>query len=838
MDRISSPQPDPARHASPPFAVLLREFRLGVGLTQEELASRSGVSVRAISDLERGAKTRPQQATVQLLADGLGLNDLQRAELEATVPHRHRPAGRPPRAFDLPVGGFLGAVPDRPLVERARELARIRELVEVVKGGEGRLLLLGGEPGVGKTRLAQEMTLICRANGMHVAAGRCAGPLRDVAYYPFLEILSRLIPDARVALGADPLARWPQLRPLLPGEAQSSSGERRLLSGDGDQMRLFWAVAGLLEAFSAQLPLVIGLDDLHWADQASLNLLQHLARALRRAPVLLLGTYRDQEIDQPQSLRRALRDLHREHLMEQISLSGLQADGTAALMTTTLGGGTASTRFVDLVQHQTQGNPFFIEEMVRALVERSDAYLDGDVWDCRTGGDLEIPRTVYDAVSERLSRLSTPVQNLLSEASVVGETFGFDELNAMSDRSEEEIDEGLAEAIRASVIRVSQQDWYSFNHALTQRVLYRKLTPHHRKRLHLAAGNAIEQELDPSRDSRAAELAWHFLNGGARDQAWRYALLAGDQDAARYAHQEAVGHYEQGLDLARTDRDAAREAIVLEKLGRVLTNMGRYPEARERLEMAVVRYRQVGDAEGEVRATVQLGSVYRATGTSDAWIAPVRALLARLDRGNPPAGIVELYIVLETLLYALGRYREALEASERAAQLARDAGDGAALARAETGRGTDLVMLGRLDDGLAVLEGAIALPEAAGDPFNLVRAFDNANRAYLLRGKPLRSRELAEQTMVLAERMQSPWDSAMALSGLGANCRVLGEWATARRYLEDGISLIRDLPTAWWATEVQLERGHVCLDEGDWARASRLLTDALANARRAQHLEG
>jgi predicted ATPase/DNA-binding XRE family transcriptional regulator len=834
MERVPSSESVPAKPA-PLFALLLREFRLGAGLTQEELASQSGVSVRAISDLERGAKTHPQQATVQLLADGLGLTAAQRTELEAAVPHRLRSSVRPSQALDLPVGGFLGSVPHGPLIARTGEVERLRALAEDVKGGEGRLLLLAGEPGVGKTRLAQEATLVCRANGMHIATGRCYEPLRTAAYYPFLEVLSRLIPAARIALGADPLARWPQLYPLIPEDSRLDANGGT--PGGGDQVRLFWAVAGLLEALSAQLPLVIALDDLHWADQSSLNLLQHLARQLRSAPVLLLGTYRDQEVDQRHPLRRALRDLHREHLVEQITLDGLPQEGTAALMAATLGAPEVSARFVDLVQRHTQGNAFFIEEVVRALVERGDAYEADGVWDCRAGDALAIPRTVFEAVGERLSRLSGPVQVLLSEASVLGVTFGFDELSAMNDRSDDEIDEGLGEALRASVIRVGEHDRYAFYHALTQRVLYQELTPYRRKQLHLAAGNAIEQELDPSRDSRAAELAWHFLNGGSVEQALRYALLAGDQDEARFAHQEAERHFRSGLDLARQNRDEAHEAVALEKLGHVLTNIGRYDEARALLEQSVTLYRENGDAEGEVRVTVQLGSVYRATGTSDAWITRVEELLTRFDNGRLPSGIVELYIVLETLHCATGRYREGLEAAERAAQLAREAGDNAALARAETGRGTELLLLSRLDAGLAALEGAIVIPGAADDPYNLVRALDNASIGYRERGNLARARELSEQSMSLADRIQSPWDTALALSGLGACERLIGDWASARAYLDRGAEIIRDLPDAWWAVYVQRELGGLCIDEGDWERAAHLLDDALASAQRSQFLE-
>lgn len=162
-----------ATHPVASFASLLRRYRDAAELTQEALAERAGLSVCSISDLERGVKLRPQRTTIRLLAGGLGLTETERAALGAAVPSRRRPVDKALRLLDLPVGGFLGTAPESPLVARAREIARTRELVDIVRQGDGRLLLLSGEPGVGKTRLAQEVTLICRASAMYLTTGRC-----------------------------------------------------------------------------------------------------------------------------------------------------------------------------------------------------------------------------------------------------------------------------------------------------------------------------------------------------------------------------------------------------------------------------------------------------------------------------------------------------------------------------------------------------------------------------------------------------------------------------------------------------------------------------------------
>jgi tetratricopeptide (TPR) repeat protein len=305
-----------------------------------------------------------------------------------------------------------------------------------------------------------------------------------------------------------------------------------------------------------------------------------------------------------------------------------------------------------------------------------------------------------------------------------------------------------------------------------------------------------------------------------------------------FAHAEAERHYHTALELARETGRRPQEAEALHKLGRVLTDVGRYEEAREALTGAARLYRELSDQPGEVWATVQLGSVHRALGTSGAGITQVRALLTRLETGGRPQDITELYIVLETLHYATGHYREGLAAADRASELAQSTAEGAALARAETGRGTELLMLGRLDEGLRALEGAIVLGEASDDPYNLARALDNAAAGYRSRGNPGRSREIVERLLALQEPLQNPWGLAIALSGVGATYRQLGDWARARTYLEQGEQLRRALPPSLWAIYLLLELAALNLDEGRRGLGSEQVEEALSLARRSGHLEG
>jgi serine/threonine protein kinase/class 3 adenylate cyclase len=265
----------------------------------------------------------------------------------------------------LPIGTFLGSLPSNPLIGREEEMERVSSAVDRVAGGSGQLLVLAGAAGLGKTRVAQEATLLCRNREFVLATGRCYAPQRDIAFYPFVEALSMAYEAAPPGLQATLARRWPQLSRLLPDHITAAPTP----SSDPaeEQLRLFRAVAGFVTALAGVSPVALLLDDLHHADPDSIALLAHLARTLRSSPVLLLGAYRDTEIDRQHPLDVALRDLSREGLVERITLRRFSEDETSALIAATIGEMEASEEFAAYVHRRTRGNPHFILEMLRSL---------------------------------------------------------------------------------------------------------------------------------------------------------------------------------------------------------------------------------------------------------------------------------------------------------------------------------------------------------------------------------------------------------------------------------------------------------------------------------------
>lgn len=396
----------------------------------------------------------------------------------------------------LPIGGFLGSLPAGPLVARERELRRALGLAVAAHAGAGQMLLLVGEAGAGKTRLAQEMTLEVRNRGFLVAAGCCHEGERTVPYYPFCEALASLHDACPPAVRADVPHRWPDVHLLLPGTRTMRPG-RGAGAGGPEEYRPLWAVTGFVNAVADFSPVALFLDDLQWADGSSLMLLQHLARHTRTHAVLIVATYRDVDVGRGHPLEGVLRDFRREALAERIDVRPLDEGETGALIATTLGVEAVSPELVTLVHDRTEGNPLFVQQVTRMLVEREDIFRRDGHWTHRQIDQIEVPEGARSVIGQRLSSLSEVTLDVLREASILGQTFKFDDLAAIGGRSEWDLEVALEEAVGRALLREVGRDSYAFDHALTQQTLGTEISAHRRWRLRRRAGDAPVGQLSP-----------------------------------------------------------------------------------------------------------------------------------------------------------------------------------------------------------------------------------------------------------------------------------------------------------------------------------------------------
>ena len=806
---------------APDFGPLLRQYRQAAGLTQEALAERACLSARGIQNLERGVSRVPRPDTAELLATALGLAARDRAALLGAA----LPPPRPPSSSDhhapLAVGGLT------PLVGRQVELALLSGFL-AGPGERGRgvpLLLLAGEPGIGKTRLLQAGVRQAIAQGWRVLVGGCHRRGGQEPFAPLLDALALHLHAERPAARRAALAGCAWLVRLLPELAPALEPlPAGILAPEQERRLVFAAVARLLanvaRGAAAPAGTLLVLDDLQWAGADALDL---LATLVRGAPTTLriVGAYRDTEVRAADPLGLLLADLAQARLARQHQLGPLAPAEAAALLAHLLADGAGGEPSqAEGVLRRAGGTPFFLVSYAEALHQGST---QGVPWDLTAG------------VRQRLALLPAAGQEILGAAAVAGRSVSRALLVAIAEQPLHEVLLGLEAACRARLLLEDGEDGYAFAHDVIREVLEADLGAARRAVLHLRVAEALERA--PS-DVPPERLAYHYTGGGAPDKALVSLERAGDHAWGQRAHGAAEAYYRQALErmdgLGRA-HDALR---VREKLGEVLHGAGRYDAALAVLEQAAKTYGTVGDPEGLVRVTAAMGWAHSLRGTIRTGIALITALLERLgrDAASPPP-LAPLYEALCWLLFTDGRYDAALAAGERAAALARAHGDERTLAFAAAHRINILQTLGRLAEALLVGREALPLAERVGDLTCLVGLHCDLAYIHALQGALAASRRSLDRALALAEQAGSPGRLAYTLAMRSWLAVLGGDRTGAHTDLGRAASVSSQADRSWYSPYPLIFGACLSLSETDLVPAAAALGDALALAEASGDLQ-
>jgi DNA-binding SARP family transcriptional activator len=612
----------------------------------------------------------------------------------------------------------------RAFVGRDGELAELVGGLDAALAGSGRLVLIAGEPGIGKSRLAEALMEEARSRGAGVLAGRSWEAGGAPAYWPWIQALRAHLRDtepdalrAQLGAGAGDLAQLlPELREQF-GPLPEPPG----LEGEGARFRLFEAVRSFLRGAADARPLVIVLDDLHAADEPSLLLLRFVARELEGSRLLLVAAYRDVDPTLREPLTTALAELVREPHTTQIALTGLTAADVAEYVELATGIEPAPG-LVDAIHAETEGNALFMSETVRLLaaegeVDRADAH-------------LRIPPGVRAVIGRRVARLSEPCRALLVPASVIGREFGLEALAEVSELAPNELMEVLNEAMAERVLddAPGAPGRVRFSHVLIRDTLYDDLTAARRIQLHRDVGEALEAVYSADPEPHLAELAQHFVAAapiGTREKAIAYARRAGDRAARQLAFEEAARHYEIALALA--DEQLERCELLI-TLGDAKGRAGDAPASKYAFREAAELAERAGFADQLARAALGYGGRFAwARSMADPALVPLleRALSATDERD------IRTRVRLLSRLAAAARddpVRERrTELGEEALRIARDSGDPVALASAVEGHWIAIEgpaqHLSR--DGLTVGDELISLGEQIGDKEKVFAGYDH-----------------------------------------------------------------------------------------------------------------
>lgn len=833
------------------FGELLRTYRTEASLTQEELAARAGMSVRGISDLERGARRTPYKGTVDLLAEALQLTPQQRNAFVKAA-SRHRFAITPVDATTI----SRDALP--PVVGRRDELASLQRLLE---DSGPPVLLLAGEPGMGKTRLLREATTRARAAGWAVLEGSCSRRGGQVLYAPLLEALEGRIhsqPQEPLRAELDGCAWLARLLPELaeqgllplPTVQVSPEQERRLL---------FAAVARYLTTIAGSAGTLLILDDLQWAGADAFDLLLTLVRT---APSLrVVGAYRNTEVSMNDPLASMVTDLAREGLLTQVELGPLATEEARILLRSILAGERGSEETViERVLERAGGVPFFLISCARGLQAGA---LGADE------GAMALPWDVQQTVRQRVAALPEAAQELLGVAAVVGRTIPGEVLIATVTRPEREVLTAVDAACQARLL-IEKAGTYQFAHDLIREVVEADLSAVRRRSLHRQVAASWEQG---PKTPPPEVLAYHYAQAGDLTVALGYLMQAAERARAAGAHREeanllgqAIAFAEQtgqkplalGLHMRRgtafsgatlwaeaeveltgvleqlSELQEMQRAEVLTSLAEIHPWLLAVPRARREAHEALRLVDQLGRDDLAARAMTALAMAESSDGQPRASLEHVRQALARAGdahRAELANGVTQASMTE----YWLGHFQDAIESSRQAISLARQSYDTFSVAQALGNLGLALSGQGRYAEAFETFEEARRVAYERGTRPWLARALACCGGVHLDLFDFAGAEALAQEAQEMSRSVRWRQSEISAGIDLLLNFARRGEVGRAETLVDEvaPIVAVAQGTHGWlWRLRFATARGEIALARGAWEEAAILAEEVIAQSRR------
>ncbi|MBV9230322.1 MAG: AAA family ATPase, partial [Chloroflexi bacterium] len=441
------------------------------------------------------------------------------------------------------------------LVGRADHLATLQFLVEQAKRGKRQVALISGEAGIGKSRLVAEVKTYATTQGFLLLQGNCFPTDLTYPYAPLLDLLRSLVasnPAATLAATVETLAR--DIFPLLPELVPDQTTRFLPLEPEQEKRRLFAVLTKFFIDLSRHSPILLIIEDIHWCDDTSLDFLHYLARRSASHPLLLLVTYRHDEI-QPE-LRSWLAQLDRERLAQEIRLVPLSRDETETMLSAIFDERHTAfdmRRFLhgellDALYMLTEGNPFFVEETLSSLIAAGDIFYIQGYWNRKLGREVSIPRSIQDAVQRRTAGVGEAARHVLTLAAVAGRHFDFALLQQLTQYDEHQLLLLMKTLVAAQLVVEESADQFAFRHALTRQAIYTQLLTRERRMLHRTIAETMEQQPAGTLDMHLEDLAYHFYQARVWQKAVDYAQRAGEKALRLYSHRAAIDYFTWALE--------------------------------------------------------------------------------------------------------------------------------------------------------------------------------------------------------------------------------------------------------------------------------------------------
>ncbi len=764
-----------------------------------------------------------------------------------------------PRAMPEPLRGLKGM--SSPLVGRRTEWEQLLAATEQLRSGRGQIISVIGEAGLGKSRLVAELHQYMGNKPVRWIEGRCLSYTESVSYRPFQEIVQRMV---GIKLDDSEGQAWNKLRDALekklaPEEIavtlpylanfmnlqlEDALREKvRYLDAEALQRRTFVAIHTLIEtqlsaesplmadSEDVQQPLVLVLEDIHWLDQASLALLEHLMPLVNRIPMLLILLYRPERTKGCwQIYERITREFA--HCATTISLQHLTSDDGQELLANLVGGKHWPAKVQELILDRTEGNPLYIEEVIRTLID-DQTLVQNSSGQWHISGDLEaktatVPDTLQGVLMARLDRLEEPCRGAVQTASVIGRVFPFDVLTHVmpqdNGESNTQLNQCMVRLQQHQTIRETQRSpelVYTFKHAMMQEVCYLSLAARIRRRYHQKAAEYLETGRSTGRrdaENNIPLIAHHAFVGQDWPRALHYQLLAGQQAQKLFANHEAIDHFQKALQSVENlaaDETIEPRKVIHTALGELLTTTSQYEQALEHLEKALALAEELDDCDTQARTCRWLARLYENRGEYPLAFDWIQRGLDVLG-GRETADAAELSITAGLINTRQGNYDTALAHCQKSLHIAQQLDEVTVLARGHNLLGHITRLRGASASAIEHFQHSLDLYQRAGDINGQAFAHNQIANAHFDLGQwqeaehhYLRAREIFNQ-------IGDVYRCATADNNLGGIARNQGRLDEALAFYQGALRSLEQIGKSLWVLGVfHMNLGHTFIRRGE-----------------------
>ncbi len=729
------------------------------------------------------------------------------------------------------------------VIGRTTELTAIHQLIESTKSGQGQVALLSGEAGIGKSRLVKEAKAYATDLNYRVVQGNCFPTDLSCPYAPLLDLIRTLLArsdSTKIQAMLKPFAR--DLYPLLPEVVLPvtdliTAQPLTALEPEQEKRHIFTALVHCFTSLATTLPLMLIIEDLQWGDDTSLEFLHYLARHSTDHPLLLLMTYRNDEI-RP-ALRSWLAQLDRERLAHEYPLTGLSRKDVDAMLQAIFDSQRqVPSETLDALYGLTEGNPFFIEEILKSLITVGGIFYSDENWEHKPLSELHIPRSIQDAVQQRTDQLGKDAKHVLILAAVAGRRFDFALLQQLTHHDEQQLLILMKELIAGQLVVEETADQFAFRHALTRQAIYTQQLVRERRALHLKIAETIESMHAATLEPYLEDLAYHYYKAEVWDKAFYYGQLAGEKAQALYAPRAAIEQFTQALHTTQ-HMTILPSTTLYRRRGQAYETLGNFEQAQSDYQRALDIARRTHDGAAEWQSDIDLGFLWTVSDYEQAGTFFHRAIELARTLDDPKLEAHSLnrmgnwHLNIEQPLEALRYHREALTIFEKLQ-------DQQGIAETLDLLGMTSYLGGDLVQGTTYYEQAIALFHKLDDRHGLTSSLATLT----LRGPTFQTDTMVSASTNLAEVIQDTEKAlkiaheidqrsaeVYALFQLALCLGSQGEYGRALTIVQQSLYIAEEIEHRQWQTAAHTVLGGIYSGLLAYQQAREHFEQALALAR-------